>query len=166
MAQLVDATEHSDVSLPELTISGTTGHCSEQEVIDLDDLANLVGADEATLGGTSIDGDKDTTLELEGESSRTLGEVSHPGRHRLEMPLELHLIVDRGEFEAEAIRADLVGESLLSLLRFFSGSKHLLGAIAGCDSVHRRVREALSESEIFTTEVPVHFHLVVCFCLL
>mmetsp|Transcript_32433 Transcript_32433/g.40178 ORF Transcript_32433/g.40178 Transcript_32433/m.40178 type:complete len:271 (-) Transcript_32433:91-903(-) len=142
VSQLVDAAEHSDVALPELTVGSTASHRAEQEVIDLDNLAHLVGRDEGALGGSGIDGDEDTLLELEGERGRTLGEIGHFGGHLLQVALEMHLVVDGGELEAEAVGADLVGEGLLGLTLVFHRREDLLSGDLRRNCVNRRSREA------------------------
>ena len=103
MSQLMDAAEHSNIAFPELTVSSAAGHCTEEEVVDFNDFSNLIRGNEGTLSSSSINSNEHTFLELEGQGSRTLCKVSHLGRHLLEMPLEMNLILDGGQLEVEAI---------------------------------------------------------------
>ena len=103
MSQLVDSAKHSNIAFPELAVSSTASHCAEQEIVDLDDFPHLVGRDERALSSSGVDSDQDTLLELEGERGGSLGEVGHLGSHLLEVSLEVYLVVDRGQFEAESI---------------------------------------------------------------
>ena len=68
------------------------------------------------MSGTSVDGNQDSLLELESERCGTLGEVSHLGRHLLEVTLEVNLVINWSKLEAESIRSDLVRESLFRLV--------------------------------------------------
>lgn len=92
VAQLVGSALHCDVGLPELAIGGTTGHRSEEEVVDLDNFANLVRRDERALSGSGINSDEDTFLEFKGKGGGTLGEVSHLGGEGLQVLLESNLL--------------------------------------------------------------------------
>ena len=159
MSELVDLAEHGNVAFPELAIGGTTSHGSEQEVVDLDDLAHLTGGDKRTLGGSSVDSDQDTLLELESESGRTLCEVSHLGCHLLQVSLEVHLILNGGHLEVEAFWVNLFCASLLSLLEWVLSSE-LLSTELWSKGVERCICEALGETEVLISrESKVHFHL-------
>jgi len=131
----MDAAHHGYIAFPELTISSTASHSAEQEVVDLDDLAHLVGGDEGALSSSGIDSDKDTLFKFESERGRTLREISHLGRHRLEMPLEVDLILNGGQLEVEAIRSNFIGALSLSLNLRLHRSESLLGHAWG-KSVH------------------------------
>jgi hypothetical protein len=72
VTELVNSAEHSDVFLPEETIGGTTSHGSDEELIDLNNLAHFVRGDERSLSSTSIDSNHDSVLELKGQSGGTL----------------------------------------------------------------------------------------------
>jgi len=90
-----------------LTISGTTGHSSEQEIVNFNDFTNLVGRNERTLSSSGIDSNQYTFLELKSQGCGTLREVSHLWCHLLQMSLELNLILDGGDLKVEAIWSDL-----------------------------------------------------------
>lgn len=126
MSQLINAAHHGYIAFPELAISSTTSHCAEQEVVDLDDLAHLVGGDEGALSSSGINSDKDTLFEFESERGSTLREICHLGRHRLEMPLEVDLILNGGQLKVETIRSNLVSALLLSLSLRLQRSESLL----------------------------------------
>ena len=140
-------------------IGSTASHRAKEKVVDLDDLAHLAGGDKRTLGGSSVDSYQDTLLELESERSRTFGEVSHFGCHLLQVSLEVHLILNGGHLEVEALWVNLFSASLLSLLEWVLSSE-LLSTELWSKGVERCISEALGKTKVLISrESKVHFHL-------
>lgn len=139
MSQLVHTAEHGNITFPELTVSSAASHCSKQKVVDLDDLANLVGRDEGSLCSSSVNSNKDTLLELKSKSSGTLRKVSHLGGHLFQVSLKVDLILDCCQLEVEAIRSDFVRECLFSLVCLFGFCEALLGRNLRGENMHRGI---------------------------
>lgn len=171
VSQFVESALHRNVFLPELAIGGTTGHGTQDEVIDLDDFADVVRTDEGSHGGSGIDSDQDASLELEGQSGGTLGEVGHLRSQLLHVSLELDLVLYWVHFEAEALRPDFVLSDGLAGLLFNFGLLGLLQTGTWSDEAERRCREGLGQAKVFIIQVGAvhleskvevsikHFHL-------
>lgn len=149
----MDSAEHGDVLLPEEAIGGTTSHSSDEEVVDLNDLAHLVGRDERSLSGTGVDSDHHTVLELESEGGGTLVVLSHLGRHFLEALLESGLVLTGGKFETEAVNLDLVrircSSKVLLLFKFSIGAvDHRVARSVRSNSTNGSSGERLGETEV------------------
>ena len=88
----MDTTLHGDILLPEHAVGSTSSHSTQEEVVDLNDLSYLVRGDVSAHGGSGINSNQDSALELESQSGSTLCEISHLGSQRFEVSLELHLL--------------------------------------------------------------------------
>jgi len=80
---------------------------------------------------------------------------------KVQAEYETYIFAGR-QFEVEAIRPDFISSFLLNLFLVIEGSKNL-ALDSWSKRMHRSRRKTASKSEIlFTSEVPIHFHLRSC----